>query len=171
MIRLLAIAASRWTRLVLLALILLSLQTTVLSDLRPFGVMVPLMLLFAVAVGAVHGSEIGAIAGMVVGVIYDCVLTSPLGLSSLVFAAAAIGSGLLPYFVREPTWWSRVIAVAVFGAVGEMLNPVAQGIIGFSGWLHPRVFIVAVVVAMMAGLIAPILIPLSRWTLREAARR
>ncbi len=133
--------------------------------------MVPLMLLFAVAVGAVHGSEIGAIAGMIVGVIYDCVLTSPLGLSSLVFAAAATGSGLLPYFVREPTWWSRVIAVAIFAALGEMLNPVAQGIIGYSGWLNPRVFIVAGVVAVMAGLIAPILMPLSRWTLREAARR
>ncbi len=133
--------------------------------------MVPLMLLFVVAVGAVHGSEIGAIAGMIVGVIYDCVLTSPLGLSSLVFAAAATGSGLLPYFVREPTWWSRVIAVAIFAALGEMLNPVAQGIIGYSGWLNPRVFIVAGVVAVTAGLIAPILMPLSRWTLREAARR
>lgn len=171
MSRLLAIAASRWTRLMLLALILLSLQTTVLSDLRPFGVMVPLMLLFAVAVGAVHGSEIGAITGMVVGVMYDCVLTSPLGLSSLVFAAAAIGAGLLPYFVREPTWWSRLIAVATFAALGEMLNPVAQGIIGLSGWLHPRIFVIGFVVAVMAGLTAPILMPLSRWTLRESVSR
>ena len=171
MSRLLAIAASRWTRLMLLALILLSLQTTVLNDLRPFGVMVPLMLLFAVAVGAVHGSEIGAIAGMVVGAMYDCVLTSPLGLSSLVFAAAAFCAGLLPYFVREPTWWSRLLAVAIFAALGEMLNPVVQGVIGFSGWLHPHVFVVGAVVAVMAGPIALILIPLSRWTLREAASR
>lgn len=169
--RLLAIVASRWARLVLVALILLSLQTTVLSDLRPFGVMVPLVLLFAVAVGAVHGSEIGAIAGMVVGAMYDCVLTSPMGLSSLVFSAVAMGAGLLPYFVREPTWWSRVIAVVVFGAVGEMLAPVAEGIIGFSGWLHIRVFFVAIVVAAMAGFFAPLLMPLSKWTLREAVRR
>ncbi len=171
MIGFLAIAASRWTRLILLALILLSLQTTVLSDLRPFGVMIPLMLLFAVAVGAVHGSEIGAIAGMIVGAMYDCVLTSPLGLSSLVFAAAAIGAGLLPYFVREPTWWSRLITVAIFAALGEMLNPVVRGIVGLNDWLHPRIFFVGVVVAVMSAFVAPILMPLSRWTMRESASR
>lgn len=169
--RLLVIAASRWTRLALVVLVLLSLQTTLLSDLRPFGVMAPLVLMFVVAIGAIHGAEVGAIAGMLVGVMYDCVLTSPMGLSCLVFSVAAMGAGLLPYFVREPTWWSRVVAVVVFTAIGEMLNPVALGIIGNNGWLQARVIFVAVIVALMAGIIAPLLIPLSRWTMREAVRR
>ena len=54
---------SRWTRLVLVSLILLGLQTTVLNDMRPFGVMIPVMLLFAVTAGTLYGSEIGAISG------------------------------------------------------------------------------------------------------------
>jgi len=37
--RLLRVLASRWTRLVLVASVLLGLQTTLLNDMRPFGVM------------------------------------------------------------------------------------------------------------------------------------
>lgn len=168
--RVLTIAGSRWTRLALVALGLLGLQTTVLNELRPFGVMLPLMLLFAVATGTVHGSEVGAITGLVVGAMYDCVLTTPLGLASLVIGAAGYAAGLLPFFVREPTWWSRVLVVAVMSAIGEMLFPVAQGIIGFGGWLHLRVLWVAVVVALFSGVLAPLFVPLCRWTLHESVR-
>ena len=80
--RVLVIASNRWTRLVLVALGLLGLQTTLLSQLRPFGVMLPVMLLFTVTAGTVHGSEVGAITGLVVGAMYDCVLTTPFGLAS-----------------------------------------------------------------------------------------
>ncbi|HAG68245.1 MAG TPA: hypothetical protein DCL10_08285, partial [Acidimicrobium sp.] len=107
--------ASRWTRLVLVSLILLGLQTTLLNDVRPFDVMLPVMLLFAVTAGTLYGSEIGATAGLIIGVMYDCVLSMPLGLASLVFGAAAYAAGLLPFFVREPTWWTRAITIGVVG--------------------------------------------------------
>ena len=71
--RLLRIMGSRWTRLVLVSLVLLGLQTTVLNDMRPFSVMIPVMLLFAVTAGTLYGSEIGAISGLIIGVMYDCV--------------------------------------------------------------------------------------------------
>ena len=91
---------SRWTRLVLMSLMFLGLQTTVLNDMRPFSVMIPVMLLFAVTAGTLYGSEVGAISGLIVGVMYDCVLSTPLGLASLVFGEAAYVAGLLPFFVR-----------------------------------------------------------------------
>jgi len=129
--------------------------------------MLPLMLLFTVAAGTVHGSEVGAITGLVVGAMYDCVLTTPLGLASLVIGSAGYIAGLLPFFVREPTWWSRAIVVAVVSAVGEMLFPVAQWMVGLDGWLQPHVFWIAVVAALLNGLLAPLFVPLCRWTLRE----
>lgn len=168
--RLLLIAGSRWTRLVLVALGLLGLQTTVANELRPFGIMLPLMLLFVVAAGSVYGSEVGAIAGLVIGAMYDCVLTTPLGLASLVIGLSGYGAGLLPYFVREPTWWSRVLAVVVMSAIGEIMFPVIQGIIGFDGWLQSRVFTIAIVAALFNGALALLFVPLARWTLHEAAR-
>lgn len=168
--RVLTIASNRWTRLVLVALGLLGLQTTLLSELRPFGVMLPLMLLFAVTTGAVHGSEVGAISGLVVGAMYDCVLTTPFGLASLVIGTAGSIAGLLPYFVREPTWWSRALVIAAVSAIGESMFPVALWMVGLDGWLQPHVWWIAAVVVLLTGMLAPVFVPLCRWTLHEPVR-
>ncbi len=160
--------ASRWTRLVLVSLILLGLQTTLLNDMRPFGVMFPVMLLFAITAGTLHGSEIGAISGLIIGVMYDGVLSTPLGLASLVFGAAAYAAGLLPFFVREPTWWTRAITIGVVGALGEIAFPLAQSMVGFSGHFQSHVIVVVVFVVVTGTAIAPLLLPVCRWTLKES---
>lgn len=163
----LIIASNRWTRLVLVALVLLGFQTTLFNQLRPFGVMLPLMLLFAVSAGTVYGSEVGAITGLIVGAMYDCVLTTPFGLASLVIGSAGYLAGLLPFFVREPTWWSRALVVAAVSALGEIMFPVALLMVGFNGWLHLHVLWIAAVVALFTAILAPLFVPLSRWTLHE----
>jgi len=160
--------ASRWTRLVLVSLVLLGLQTTLLNDMRPFHVMVPVMLLFAVTAGAQYGSEIGATAGLIIGVMYDCVLSTPLGLASLVFGAAAYAAGMLPFFVREPTWWTRALTIGIVGGLGELAFPFALSMVGFSGRLQPHAIVVVVFVAVVGMVIAPIILPVCRWTLKES---
>lgn len=166
--RLIAILGSRWTRLVLVALVLLSIQTTLLNELRPFGVMAQVLVLFVASAGVLYGSEIGAIAGLVVGLMYDAVLTTPLGSTALVFGLVGAAAGGLPYFVREPTWWSRVAVVVVMSALGEVLFPIVQAVIGYEGWVQPRMFLVALVVALINVILAPIILPLTRWTLKES---
>ena len=166
--KLLQIMGSRWTRLVLVSLILLGLQTTVFNDMRPFNVMIPVMLLFAVASGSLYGSEIGAISGLIIGVMYDCVLTTPLGLASLVFGAAAYVAGLLPFFIREPTWWTRAITIGIVGAAGELVFPLAQSWVGLSGRFQPHVVVVMTFVAVVGMIVAPLLLPVCRWTLKES---
>jgi rod shape-determining protein MreD len=98
--RVLAVVASRWTRLVLVALVLLAFHTTLLNDLRPFGVMAQILVLFVASAGTLYGAEIGAIAGLTVGLMYDAVLTTPLGSNALVFGVIGLLAGGLPYFVR-----------------------------------------------------------------------
>lgn len=166
--RLVIVVGSRWTRLVLVALVLLAIQTTLLNDLRPFGVMAQILVLFVASAGVLYGAEVGAIAGLAVGLMYDAVLTTPLGSYALVLGAIGLLAGGLPYFVREPTWWSRVAAVVVLSALGEVLFPVFQAIIGFEGWVQPRMLVVALVVAAVNLLLAPLILPLTRWTLKES---
>jgi len=91
-------------------------QTTLFNDMRPFGVMAQVMVLFAACAGVVYGAEIGAVAGLIIGLMYDCVLTTPLGLASLVLGATAFVAGAFPYFVRDSSWWNKAIAVAVLGS-------------------------------------------------------
>jgi rod shape-determining protein MreD len=167
MSRLLTIVSSRWTRLTLVALLLLGFQTTLLNDIRPFGVMVQVMLLLVAAAGTIYGSEVGAITGFVVGLMYDCVLATPLGLAGLVLGISGALAGGLPYFVREPTWWSRVLVVGAVSVVGELLIPVFQALVGIDGWLQPRAVLVALVVGGFNLLFAPLAIFVSRWTLKE----
>ncbi|MFM7338409.1 MAG: hypothetical protein ACKO2E_09080, partial [Actinomycetota bacterium] len=62
--RFLTIMASRWTRLVLVLLIVLSLQTTVFTELRPFGVAVQVVLLMVVVAGSLFGVAIGSLTGL-----------------------------------------------------------------------------------------------------------
>ena len=166
-LRFLRFITSRWTRLVLVSSVLLAMQTTLLNDMRPFGVMAHVMVLFAASAGVVYGSEIGALAGLIIGLMYDSVLTTPLGLASLVLGATAYIAGVFPYLVRDSSWWSKIIAVAVASAIGEILFPVAQAMVGYSGWVQWRVLTVALVVGVVNLVFAPVMLLLTKWTLKE----
>ena len=90
--------SSRWSRLVLVMLFVIALQTTLFADLRPFGVAAQLVLLFVIASGVNHGVAIGAMTGLIAGLMYDFVLPTPVGLVSLVLGLAGATAGLLIYF-------------------------------------------------------------------------
>ncbi len=167
MIRLLTIISSRWTRLVLVLLIIQSLQTTLFSDLRPFGVAAQIVLLFVVVAGSLYGLAIGALTGLIAGMMFDMILPTPVGLSSLTLGLAGATAGLLIYFFNQPTWWMRLIAVAVASVLGEIYFPMAQSVVGLDGWLQLRVIKVALIVAICNVIISPLAIVVCRWTLSE----
>ena len=167
MIRFLTIMSSRWTRLVLVLLIVISLQTTLFAELRPFGVAAQLVLLFVVVSGSINGSTIGALTGLIAGLMYDFVLPTPVGLTSLALGLAGATAGLLVYFYREPTWWMRLITIGVVSLLGEVYYPLAQTVVGLDGWLQFRIIKVAIVVAVCNLVLSPIAIFVCRWTLTE----
>lgn len=166
--RLLPIVASRWTRLVLVGLVVLGLQTTLFTDVRPFGVVAQLMLLLAVAAGVTYGFEVGAIAGLTLGFMYDCVLNTPLGLCSLVFGGAAAAAGALPFFIREPSWWLKIAAIAGATLVAELAFPFALTMVGIGGWVRPRMILVALGVTTINAIVSPLALIVSRWTLKAS---
>ena len=165
--RLMQVVASRWFRLVLVTMLVLSLQTTLLSEVRFFGYSVQLMAIFVAVAGSVHDVRVGAIVGLVSGFMYDAVLATPLGISALVLGAAGAGTAVVLQTFREPTWWLRILVVSVAAALSEILLPLTKAVVGLGGWLSPRMFAVSLV-TFVGGLVfsAP-LIPISRWTLRE----
>lgn len=167
MIRFLTIMSSRWTRLVLVMLIVLSLQTTLFAELRPFGVAAQVVLLFVIVSGSINGVAIGSITGLIAGLMYDFILPTPVGLASLAMGLAGATAGLLLYFFHEPTWWMQLITVVIVSILGEIYFPLAQAIVGFDGWLQPRIFKVAIVVAACNLILAPLAIVVCRWTLAE----
>ena len=159
--------SSRWTRLVLVLLIIISFQTTLFAEMRPFGVAAQLVLLFVIVSGSINGSTIGALTGLIAGLMYDFILPTPVGLTSLALGLAGATAGLLTYFFHEPTWWMRLITVGVVSLLGEIYYPLAQTVVGLDGWLQLRIIKVALVVAICNLALSPIAIPVCRWTLAE----
>ena len=165
--RLLLIVSSRWFRLVLVLFVVQALQTTLFSDLRPFGYAVQLVAIFVACAGASHDVPVGLLVGLVAGFMYDAVLATPLGVSALVFAAVGGIAAILLQPFREPTWWLRIIAVSMAAAAGELLMPFVKAVVGLEGWVQWRVLQVAAVTLFGGLVLAWPLLAISRWTLQE----
>lgn len=165
--RLVDLAENRWVRLVLVSLVVLSLQTTIFNEMRPFGVCLQVMLLVAASSGLARGREVGAVAGFIVGLMYDLVLTTPLGTGAAVFAAVGYLAGYAHSFVHETNWWSRMILCAGASAAGMVLMPVTLAVVGLDGVLTVRVLGIAVVVAVFNGLVSWPMERVCRWALAE----
>lgn len=165
--RLALVLASRWTRLVLVMLLVLAFQTTLFNDVRPFGFAIQIVAIFVACAGVVHGPEIGAIVGLVSGIMYDAVLAPPLGVSAIVLAIVGVTGALLLRPFRDPPWWLKVLMASVAAGSGELFLPVVKAVIGLDGWLDWRVAGAMAVTFTASLLFAAGMMPVSRWTLRE----
>lgn len=150
-------------RLFPVGLCVLAIQRTLLTELLPFGVVLQLVLALVVAAGAGAGPERGAIAGFVLGTMYDLAIGSPLGLTALVYALAGFTAGYVVTLTPTPPWWLCAIFAAFGAGVGEAAMPIGKLLIGEDGWVNRQMFTIVPVVAVFALLLSPILVPLGRW--------
>ncbi|MFN5839872.1 MAG: rod shape-determining protein MreD [Acidimicrobiaceae bacterium] len=163
------IAENKYTRLVLVGLLFLSLQTTIFNEMRPFNVCLQVMLLLAASCGLAKGSSTGAVAGCIVGLLYDFVLTTPLGLCAAVFALVAYLAGYAHSFVHESTWWSRSLVASAASAVGMVVLPIAFTVTGAEGVLTLQIFTAVAVVSLFNAVFSVPVEILCRWALKDPA--
>lgn len=159
---------SSLTRIIPVGMILLALQTTLFVEMRPFGVIIQVLLAFAASAGAVAGPERGAITGFVVGLLFDLSIGTPLGGSSLTMGMAGYVAGWCDVIRVETTWWLAAGFVALGAAVGEAGVPVVRRFIGEEDAFVPEMWTIIPVVAVSAAVLSVALVPLARWALRVA---
>jgi len=152
-------------RLVLLGLVALAVQTTLLADMTLDGIVVQLMLCLSVAAGVSGGPERGALVGFMFGTMFDLVLSTPLGLTALVYGLAGFVAGYVNSLTANHPWWLGSIVVGLSTALATFVHPVFASWVGVDGWLTLRVVEVAVVVAAFNAVLAPAAVPLMRWAL------
>jgi len=169
--RFFALIESPATRTFLLGLVVLSFQTTLFNTLRPLGVVLQVMLLFACVSGVVAGSETGAVTGFVFGLMYDMVLTAPLGLSAVVFGFAGYMAGGVNAFVHEARWWVKVIAVALSSGTAVLLYPAASLVVGIDGLLGSRIVTVALTCGLFNAICAVPAARIAKWALVKPVRQ
>lgn len=142
----------------LVLIVAVVLQTSLFTDVRLFDASGDIMLLVAISAGIAGGPDKGAWYGFAAGLLYDLVLTTPVGLSALTYCIAGYFVGSLQSAILRNTWWIPVVTAIVASGLGIMLYVLLGRVIGqpfpFDG--VPRI---ALVVAFINGLLV---LPVSR---------
>jgi rod shape-determining protein MreD len=146
---------------VLLAAIVL--HTAVAPNLRVFGVAVDVLLLLGITAGIAGGPERGASVGFVCGLLADCFLQTPFGLSALVYALVGYGVGVFQTGVLHSSWWIPAITAAVASVGGVVLFVLLGVVVGQQQLLSTRDLTIAGVLALLHALLAPPVAKLMRW--------
>ncbi len=154
-------------RLPLLVVTSVVLHAAVFPNLRVEGIAVDFLLLVAVCTGIVVGPSRAGAIGFALGLLADCFLASPFGLSALSFSVTAYGVGAFHETVLHRARWIVVATAAVASAMGETLFVLAGVVLGQSELWSRRVPLVVAVVAVLNGLLAPMVIGLVRFGLAE----
>jgi len=153
-------------RLALVGVMLVALQQTLFVDLRPAAVTIQIVLALAAAAGAAAGPQKGALAGFVLGMMFDLRAGTPLGSSSLSMGVGGFVAGYALSITVDPQWWLAMIFTGIGAAVGETMVPVVRSFIGEEGHFTPRLFTVVPVVSAAAMILSPVFVPVGRWCMR-----
>ena len=156
-------------RTVIVGFLALTVQTTILADMRIGGVVVQLLLAMSIGAGVSAGAEKGAVAGFTLGLMLDLVLTSPLGLTALVYGAAGMLGGYFHSKTLANPKWLDAVGLGVLSVAASFAYPVLANWVGLEGWISSRVVHITVVVTVANVVISPVVVPVMRWT--QAVRR
>lgn len=152
-------------RLPFAVLLVLTLQYSALQDIRISGVHPDAMLLFAIAIAVVAGSETGAVVGFGIGVLADLFVQTPLGLSALTFALVAFGVGTLQAALIRSSWWITPLTALVASAAGVILFVVIGAVLGQSQLLDADVPVIIAVVAIANAVLGLPAVRLASWAM------
>lgn len=152
-------------RLLMIGLPVLALQDTLLAEMRPADVAIQAMLLLAVAGGIAGGPERGALAGFVMGLLFDLVLTSPLGLHALVYGLAAFLAGYINSLTLDHPRWLVMLVVGVATAASTVAYPLASAMIGEEVAITSALIRITIVVSVANIVFAVPAVWLMRWAL------
>jgi rod shape-determining protein MreD len=139
--------------------LVLLLQSSLLSEMR-LGVVRPeAMILLPIAAGLLGGSERGAVVGFFSGMVTDLFLQTPLGLSALTYAVVGFGVGAMHTGVLRAAWWIGPVIAMAASAVGVVLFVIVGAVVGVAHLIRPDLGVIVLGVAVIN---APLSIAVTR---------
>jgi rod shape-determining protein MreD len=145
---------------------LLALQKTLFVEITLFGVIVQVLLAFAASAGAIGGPERGAMAGFVLGLMFDLAVGTPLGVSAITMGLAGHVAGWADRIRIDTTWWLAAGFVALGSAAGESAVPVVRRFIGEQDAFSADLLTIVPVVMVSSAALSVVLVPIAGWALR-----
>lgn len=155
-----------WMRNLRAGLVLLTaivLQAAVVSQLHVFGAHADLLVLVPIAVALVDGPERGAMAGFVAGLAVDLLVTTPFGLTALVYSMVGFVVGSFQHGVLRASVVLPLASAVLGAALGVALWALTATVVGQEGLLEQQLLVIAAVVAVSAGLLVMPAVRVARW--------
>ena len=151
-------------RTALVVFVALLMQVCLFGRTPVFGVTADVLLLVAIGVGLAGGPERGAVVGFAAGLLFDCTVSTPFGLSALVYACVGYGVGGLQHTLLGSTWWTLSVVAGMVSAAGVVGYGVLGAMTGNLAWLGPRTLVVALVVGLLNTVQSVVALPVTRWS-------
>ena len=152
-----------WGRAALVVLVTLVLQVCLFSRFSYEGARPDVMILLAVMAGYRLGPERGAIIGFAAGLSFDILLTTPLGLSALVYTVVGYGVGVTTSGMVRTSRWGAPLVAAGGSAVGMVLYALFGAVLGEPTLSGPSLATIVVLVAAVNAAFAPLAVRALAW--------
>ena len=140
-----------------------ALHVAVAPQLRLAGVSADVLLLVGVATAMVAGPTPGAVVGFTGGLIADCFLTTPFGLSALCGTVVGFAVGASASAALRTGGWVPVGTAVVAGAGAVVLRAILGAVVGEPRLPDGRLLTVVGVVAVLQGALLPLALRPVRW--------
>lgn len=156
------------TALVLITALLF--QVSLVARFSLDGARGDLLLLIALSAAVAEGPEKGAIVGFAAGLTFDLVLSTPFGLSALVYGVVGFAVGGFQGSVLRVTRWTPMASVFAGSVLAVVVYAVAGSMLGQHSLSGPGLPAIVAAVAVPNGLLAPLTTRLMRWALVDTSQ-
>lgn len=156
-------------RISLIVFLFITVQQTLVLDIRLGGIHPDIMVLLPMAAGLVAGPGRGANMGFGAGLVADLFLPTPFGLSALVGCLIGFGVGWATTALDRTSWWLPTAAAVAASVVFEVGYAVLGSVLGEPQFTHVNLTRVVVVVTVVNTVLAVPAARLVGWALPEVS--
>jgi len=156
-------------RVSLVVFVFVTVQQTLMVDLRVGGVHPDVMLLLPMAAGLVGGPSRGATMGFGSGLVADLFMPTPFGLSALVGCLVGFGVGMATVALDRTSWWLPTLSSLAASAGSVVLYGLLGYLLGQPQMLHVDLTRIVVVVTAANVVMAVPAVRLVGWALPAAS--
>jgi rod shape-determining protein MreD len=161
--------ASDVARISALVFLFLTVQLTLMLDLRVGGIHPDIMVVLPVVAGIVGGPGRGASVGFGTGLVADLFLPTPFGLSALCGCLIGFGVGVATLALDRSALWLPPLAALGASALYEVMYAVLGSVLGQPQMLHVDVLRIVVVVSVVNAIVAIPALRMMTWALPKAS--
>jgi rod shape-determining protein MreD len=156
-----------WARVGLVVFFGLMVQVAVVNRLSIWSVTGEALIVLPVAAGLAGGPERGALVGFATGLAFDVFLTTPFGLTALVWTITGFTVGVAGRNLMRSSSWSVVAFAALAAPLSIGAFVVIGTILGQDQLLAAPVVPIMVVSTCVTVLAVPLAAPAMRWALTD----